>query len=76
MTLHELYVALFIGGLVLLASIAATRLATGAGLPSLLLFLGVGVLVGEDGLGLHFDNAQLAQDLGTAALGVILVEGV
>jgi cell volume regulation protein A len=74
-TLHELYVALFIGGLVLLASIAATRLATGAGLPSLLLFLGVGVLVGEDGLGLHFDNAQLAQDLGTAALGVILVEG-
>lgn len=75
MTLHQLYVALFIGGLVLLASIAATRLATGVGLPSLLLFLGVGVLVGEDGLGLQFDNAQLAQDLGTAALGVILVEG-
>ena len=75
MSLHQLYVALFVGGLVLLASIAATRLATGAGLPSLLLFLGVGVLVGEDGLGLHFDNAQLAQDLGTAALGIILVEG-
>jgi potassium/hydrogen antiporter len=74
-SLHQLYVAMFIGGLVLLASIVATRLATGAGLPSLLLFLGVGVLVGEDGLGLHFDNAQLAQDLGTAALGVILVEG-
>ncbi|WP_137145857.1 potassium/proton antiporter [Mycolicibacterium sp. CR10] len=75
MSLHQLYVALFIGGLVLLASIAATRLATGAGLPSLLLFLGVGVLVGEDGLGLEFDNAQLAQDIGTAALGIILVEG-
>ncbi|MGP4057044.1 potassium/proton antiporter [Mycobacterium sp. 4D054] len=75
MTLHQLYVAMFIGGLVLLASVAATRLATGIGLPSLLLFLGVGVLVGEDGLGLQFDNAQLAQDLGTAALAVILVEG-
>ena len=75
MSLHQLYVALFVGGLVLLASIAATRLATGAGLPSLLLFLGVGVLVGEDGLGLEFDNAQLAQNLGTAALGIILVEG-
>ena len=75
MSLHQLYVALLIGGLVLLASIAATRLATGAGLPSLLLFLGVGVLVGESGLGLDFDNAQLAQDLGTAALAVILVEG-
>jgi cell volume regulation protein A len=72
-TLYQLYVALLIGGLVLLASIAATRLATGVGLPSLLLFLGVGVLVGE--VGLVFDNAQLAQDLGTAALAVILVEG-
>lgn len=75
MTLHQLYVALFVGGLVLLASIAATRLATGVGLPSLLLFLGVGVLVGEGGLGVPFDNAQLAQGLGTAALGIILVEG-
>ncbi|GJF09026.1 putative Na(+)/H(+) antiporter [Mycolicibacterium cyprinidarum] len=75
MSLHQLYVALFIGGLVLLASIAATRLATGAGLPSLLLFLGVGVLVGEAGIGLNFDSAQLAQGLGTAALGFILVEG-
>ncbi len=75
MSLHQLYVALFIGGLVLLASIVGTRLATGVGLPSLLLFLGVGVLLGEDGIGLNFDNAQLAQGLGTAALGVILVEG-
>ena len=74
-SLHQLFVALFIGGLVLLASIAATRLATGAGLPSLLLFLGVGVLVGEAGIGLDFDSAQLAQGLGTTALGVILVEG-
>jgi cell volume regulation protein A len=74
-TLHQLYLALFIGGLVLLVSIAATRLATGVGLPSLLLFLGVGVLVGEGGLGLEFDNAQLGQDLGTAALAIILVEG-
>ncbi|BBX18955.1 potassium/proton antiporter [Mycolicibacterium duvalii] len=73
MSLHQLYVALFIGGLVLLASIVATRLATGAGLPSLLLFLAVGIGIGQ--VGLDFDNAQLAQELGTAALGVILVEG-
>jgi cell volume regulation protein A len=73
--LHQLYVTLFLGGVVLLASIATTRLANGVGLPSLLLFLGVGLLLGEDGLGLNFDNAQLAQDLGTAALGIILVEG-
>lgn len=75
MSLQQLYLALFVGGLVLLASIVGTRLATGVGLPSLLLFLGVGVLVGEAGIGLRFDDAQLAQSLGTAALGVILVEG-
>ncbi len=63
------------GGLVLLASIIATRLATRVGFPSLLLFLAVGVVLGESVLGIQFDNAQLAQDLGTAALGVILVEG-
>jgi potassium/hydrogen antiporter len=75
MTLHQLYLALLAGGLVLLASIVATRIASRVGLPSLLLFLGVGVVLGESVLGLQFDDAQLAQDLGMAALGVILVEG-
>jgi cell volume regulation protein A len=75
MTLEQMYHALLIGGAVVLASIAATRLATRAGLPSLLLFLAVGVAVGEDGLGLIFDDVNLARDLGTAALAIILVEG-
>jgi cell volume regulation protein A len=75
MTLAELYLTLLVGGAVLLASIAAARAAHRIGLPSLLLFLVVGVLAGEDGLGLEFDDAQLAQALGTAALAVILVEG-
>ncbi|MZE81097.1 potassium/proton antiporter [Streptomyces xinghaiensis] len=75
MTLAELYLTLLIGGTVLLASIAAARTAHRLGLPSLLLFLAVGVIAGEDGLGLQFDDAQLAQALGTAALAVILVEG-
>ena len=44
-------------------------------MPSLLLFLGVGVVVGEDGLGLQFDDVELAEHLGTVALAVILVEG-
>ncbi|KUL42807.1 potassium/proton antiporter [Streptomyces regalis] len=75
MMLQDLYLTLLIGGTVLLASVAAARTAHRAGLPSLLLFLAVGVVVGEDVLGLHFDDAQLAQALGTAALAVILVEG-
>ncbi|MEU3949666.1 potassium/proton antiporter [Streptomyces sp. NPDC029526] len=75
MTLPELYLALLIGGVVLLASIAAAHTAHRIGLPSLLLFLAVGVIAGEDGIGLDFDNAQMAQALGTAALGLILIEG-
>lgn len=75
MTLQQLYMMLLVGGTVLLASIAAARTANRLGLPSLLLFLAVGVIVGEDVIGLDFDDAQLAQSLGTAGLAVILVEG-
>lgn len=75
MTLQQLYLTLLVGGIVLLASIVATRAAAKVGLPSLLLFLAVGVALGNDGLGLDFSDVQLASDLGTAALAVILVEG-
>lgn len=75
MTLQQLYVALLIGGLVLLFSIVGTRVATRVGFPALLFFLLVGVLLGEDILGLDFDNAELARNVGTVALAVILVEG-
>jgi potassium/hydrogen antiporter len=75
MSLQQLYLALLVGALVLLASIMATRAATRVGLPSLLLFLGVGVIVGEDVIGLHFDNYLLADHLGTVALAIILIEG-
>lgn len=75
MSLEQLYLALLIGGLVLLASIIATRAADRVGLPALLLFLLVGVAIGNDGLGLDFSDVQLASDLGTTALAVILVEG-
>ena len=53
MSLHELYLALLIGGFVLLASIVGTRVATRVGFPSLLLFLLVGVVLGESGFGLQ-----------------------
>src|SRR5262245_63486460 len=75
MSLQQLYLALLIGGLVLLASIIGTRVATRVGFPALLLFLLVGVVLGEDGLGVRFDDVELARNIGTAALAVILVEG-
>ena len=75
MSLEQLYLALLIGGFVLLASIVGTRVATRVGFPSLLLFLLVGVLLGEDAIGVQFDDVELARNIGTAALAVILVEG-
>ncbi|GAA5121899.1 potassium/proton antiporter [Haloechinothrix salitolerans] len=75
MTLQQLYAAMLVAGVVLLAGVIATRIGTRVGLPSLLLFLALGVVLGEDVIGIDFDDAQLAQNIGTAALAVILVEG-
>ncbi|MEO3889999.1 potassium/proton antiporter [Nonomuraea sp. B5E05] len=75
MSLQQLYAALLAGGIVLLAGIAAARTASRLGLPGLLLFLALGVLLGEDVLGIDFDDAGLAQTLGTSALAIILIEG-
>ncbi len=54
---------------------AAVRVSSRSGLPSLLLYLGIGVAIGQDGIGVRFDDAQLTQVLGYAALVVILAEG-
>ncbi|MET7383326.1 potassium/proton antiporter [Streptomyces sp. NPDC005526] len=76
MTVHHLNQLLLVCSLVLLVAVAAVRISSRSGLPSLLVYLGIGVLLGRDGLvHLHFDNAQLTQIIGYAALVVILAEG-
>ena len=75
MSTHDLDLLLLVGAVVLLVSIAAVRLAVGSGLPTLLLYLGLGLVLGENVLGLDFDDADLARALGYAALVVILAEG-
>ncbi|WP_103944369.1 potassium/proton antiporter [Thermomonospora echinospora] len=66
---------LLAGAALVLSAILAVRLSHRLGLPSLLAYLGLGLLIGESGFGINFDNAELAQTLGWAALVVILVEG-
>ena len=68
-------VALAVGALVVLVAAVALRLADRLGLPSLLLYLALGLALGEGGLGVDFENAALTQNLGVAALVVILAEG-
>jgi potassium/hydrogen antiporter len=71
----EIDAILLVGAVVLIAAIIAARIGARIGLPSLLLFLGLGLLMGESGIGISFDNVHLAQALGFAALVVILAEG-
>lgn len=72
---HQLDVFLLVGSAVTLLAILAVRASTRAGLPSLLVYLLMGVLLGESGLGIHFEDAELAHALGFGALVVILAEG-
>jgi potassium/hydrogen antiporter len=61
---------------VLLVGSIAASFVDRLGAPTLLVFLGLGMLLGEDGPGgIQFDNYTLARDAGTVALVIILLEG-
>lgn len=75
MTQSEMYTALIVGSVVVLAAAVAARFSAKLGLPTLLLYLAIGLALGEAGLGLRFENANLTMILGSVALAVILAEG-
>ncbi|MGQ7297238.1 potassium/proton antiporter [Quadrisphaera sp. KR29] len=75
MTVDDLDLAVLVGSLVLVAAVFAVRLSVGTGTPSLLLYLALGVAIGESGLGIQFRDYDLTQVLGYAALVLILAEG-
>ena len=67
---------ILIAGLLLAVGLAASLLAGRLRIPGLVLFLGVGMLVGTDGLGLiSFTDYELARTVGIIALALILFEG-
>ncbi len=71
-TLDQMLLA---GAVILLLAIMAVRASVRVGLPSLLIYLAMGVVLGEAVIGIRFDDAQTAHALGFAALVVILTEG-
>jgi cell volume regulation protein A len=72
---QQLDTFVLVGAAVTLVAILAVRFSFRAGLPSLLVYLLMGVALGESGLGIHFDDPSVAHALGFAALAVILAEG-
>jgi cell volume regulation protein A len=64
------------GALLLIAGVLGAGLADRLRVPSLLLFLGIGMVIGDDGLDLiSLSDPELTQALAIAALVVILYEG-
>jgi len=71
----QIEVALLILSFLFFLSILAGKASSRYGVPALLLFLGVGMLFGSDGIGIQFENIQVANAIGTVALCIILFSG-
>jgi len=68
--------AILVGALLLFISIVASDISSRAGMPLLLVFLGLGMLAGEDGPGgIRFDDFEAAYLVGTLALAIIIFDG-
>ncbi|HEY8467170.1 MAG TPA: potassium/proton antiporter [Solirubrobacterales bacterium] len=67
---------LLLAGALMAVGLAAAKVADRARIPGLLLFLGLGMLLGEEGIGgVEFDDAELTRTIGTIGLVLILFEG-
>lgn len=67
---------LLVGSLLLFVSIIVGKTSYKFGVPTLLLFLAIGMLAGSDGIGgIHFDNPEIAQFIGIVSLNFILFSG-
>ena len=66
-------VYLAVAAVLLLLGLLASKISTRFGIPALLLFLGVGMLAGSEGLGgIEFDDFELARSVSVVALAFIL----
>lgn len=67
---------LLVGSILLFISIIVGKTSYKFGVPTLLLFLAIGMLAGSDGIGgIHFDNPRIAQFIGIVSLNFILFSG-
>ena len=68
------YAVTLIATALVLAAAFSSLIAFRFGAPLLLLFLAIGLASGTDGLGIEFDNANVAYVVGSLALAVILFD--
>jgi len=68
-------IVLLVGAVLLFVSIVVSKTGYRFGVPTLLLFLLVGMVFGSDGFGLQFHSADEAQFIGMISLSIILFSG-
>ncbi|UJW56361.1 potassium/proton antiporter [Bacillus sp. A116_S68] len=67
---------IFLGAFILISGVLVAKFSNRLGVPALVLFILVGMVIGSDGLGIvYFDSPQVAQTIGIFALIIILFEG-
>jgi cell volume regulation protein A len=72
--IESMYVAILIGSLLVGVAVFTSIFSTRFGAPLLLVFLLLGLVAGEDGLGIRFDDGRVAYFIGSIALAIILFE--
>ena len=63
---------LLLFSILIFAAVLVTKVGSRYGVPSLLLFLLLGMVAGEDVLGVRFDDFELAENIGHFAMTIIL----
>lgn len=71
---QAIYLVTLVATALVVAAAFSSLIAFRFGAPLLLLFLGIGLASGADGLGIVFDNAALAYFVGSLALALILFD--
>jgi cell volume regulation protein A len=75
-SLDSVSITILFGAVIVLAGIMSSLIALRFGAPLLLIFLLIGMLAGESGIGgIKFDDVRLAYTVGSVALGLILFDG-
>jgi cell volume regulation protein A len=72
---HSVDLAILAGCGLLLTAVLAVRLSSRTGVPALLVYLAIGLALGDAGLGIRFEDYDLTGEIGLVALAVILAEG-
>ena len=75
-SIDSVSITILFGAVLVLAGIMSSLVALRFGAPLLLVFLLVGMLAGESGIGgIKFDDVRMAYTVGSVALGLILFDG-